>query len=68
MAYVGFEKLVRILAKRKGIKNPRALAAWIGRRKYGKAGFQKLAATGRKRKLTEAEKRSLAAAVLGRTP
>lgn len=30
------------------VKNPRALAAWIGRRKYGKGRFQKLAAAGRK--------------------
>lgn len=34
---------------RKGAKNPGALAAYIGRRKYGKAKFQKLAARGRKR-------------------
>lgn len=34
---------------RKGVKNPGALAASIGRKKYGKAKFQKLAATGRKR-------------------
>jgi len=36
--------------KRKGVKNPKALAAHIGRKKYGKAKFQKLAAAGRKRK------------------
>lgn len=30
----------------KGAKNPGALAAWIGRRKWGKARFQKLAAKG----------------------
>jgi len=35
---------------RKGAKNPKALAAWIGRKKYGKARFQKLAARGRKKK------------------
>ena len=34
---------------RRGVKNPGALAAFIGRRKYGKAGFGKLAAAGRKR-------------------
>lgn len=33
----------------KGAKNPGALAAWIGRRKYGKKRFQKMAAHGRKR-------------------
>lgn len=31
----------------KGATNPKALAAWIGRRKYGKARFQKLAAEGK---------------------
>jgi hypothetical protein len=31
----------------KGAKNPKALAAWIGRRKYGKEKFQKLAAGGK---------------------
>lgn len=28
----------------------KALAAWIGRKKYGKTKFQKMAANGRKRK------------------
>jgi hypothetical protein len=32
----------------KGAKNPGGLAAYIGRKKYGKAGFQKLAAHGKK--------------------
>ncbi len=31
----------------KGATNPGALAAWIGRKKYGKARFQKLAAKGK---------------------
>ena len=35
--------------RRKGVRNPKALAAWIGRRKYGKKRFQQLAARGRKR-------------------
>lgn len=35
---------------RKGVKNPAALAASIGRKKYGKAKFQKMAAAGRRRK------------------
>lgn len=30
------------------VDNPGAVAASIGRKKYGKAGFQKLAAKGRK--------------------
>jgi len=36
--------------KKKGVKNPDALAAWIGRKKYGKQKFQKLAAAGRRKK------------------
>ena len=36
--------------KRKGVRNPKALAAYIGRKKFGKKRFQKMAATGRKRK------------------
>ena len=34
---------------RKGVRNPAALAAFIGRKKLGKARFQKLAAKGRKK-------------------
>lgn len=44
-----FRRLVAKL-KRKGVKNPKALAAWIGRRKFGKKRFQQLAARGRRRK------------------
>lgn len=42
-----FKKLTKTLAK-KGAKNPKALAAWIGRKKYGKKKFQKLAKKGKK--------------------
>ena len=42
-----FEKLTHQLEKR-GAESPRALAAWIGRRKYGAAGFQKMAQAGRR--------------------
>lgn len=45
--YEGFEKLKGELAA-KGAKDPAALAAYIGRKKYGKAKFQKAAATGHK--------------------
>ncbi|MEM4167996.1 MAG: hypothetical protein QXW98_06100 [Candidatus Caldarchaeum sp.] len=41
-----FKALVEKL-KRNGVKNPKALAAWIGRKKYGKRRFQQLAAKGR---------------------
>jgi len=35
--------------KKRGVKNPKALAAYIGRKKYGKKKFQKLAAKGKKK-------------------
>jgi len=41
-----FAKLSKTLAA-KGARNPKALAAWIGRNKLGKGRFQKLAAKGR---------------------
>lgn len=42
-----FKKLVGQLRKKGGISNPAALAASIGRKKYGKKRFQKLAAKGK---------------------
>lgn len=33
----------------KGARNPAALAAWIGRRKYGRTRFAALSKAGRKR-------------------
>ena len=47
-----FEKLVGQLEK-KGVKDPAALAAAIGRKRLGKARFQSLAAKGRRRALRE---------------
>ncbi len=47
MAYIGFNKLKGQLS---GATNPGALAAYIGRKKYGKAKFQKAAAKGKKMK------------------
>jgi hypothetical protein len=44
-----FQALVRDLSAEHGIQDPKALAAAIGRKKYGKAKFQKLAVAGRKR-------------------
>lgn len=59
--YEGFEKLTGEL-KAKGAKSPEALAAWIGRKKYGKKKFQKAAAEDKsmkeeldEKKLTPAE-------------
>jgi hypothetical protein len=34
----------------RGARNPKALAAWIGRKKYGRARMAKMAAAGRRRK------------------
>ena len=42
---MGFEKLTRSLAA-KGAQNPKALAAWIGRKKYGAKKFQAMAKKG----------------------
>jgi hypothetical protein len=44
---IGFAKLKGQLGKKKGISNPGALAAWIGQKKYGKAGMAKKAAAGK---------------------
>lgn len=46
--YLGFEKLEKEIAKRPGVRDPAAVAAAIGRKKYGKERFQKAAAAGRK--------------------
>ncbi len=42
-----FAALKSKLASRGGVKNPSALAAAIGRKKYGKSKFQSLAAKGK---------------------
>lgn len=43
-----FKSMVTQLA-RKGARKPAALAAWIGRKKYGAKGMTRMAAAGRKR-------------------
>lgn len=45
-----FAQLKKKLSGKKGVTNPGALAAHIGRKKYGKKKFQKLAAKGRRRR------------------
>ncbi len=46
----GGGRFAKMKAKLKGkVRNPGAVAAAIGRKKYGKKRFQKMAATGRKR-------------------
>ena len=46
--YMGFKKLEKSIAKRGDVKDPGAVAAAIGRKKYGKEKFQKAAAAGKK--------------------
>jgi hypothetical protein len=48
-----YKKLVNSL-KKGGAKNPKALAAHIGRKKYGKKKFQELALKGKKSKKRKA--------------
>jgi hypothetical protein len=43
-----FSRLSAELAKRPGVTNPRALAAAIGRRKYGSHKMAQMSARGRK--------------------
>lgn len=52
-----YEKLVGELEK-KGVKDPGALAAYIGRKKLSKEKFQSLAAKGRRRAMREKESSS----------
>jgi hypothetical protein len=49
VARIGFRKLSNQL-RRKGARDPNALAAHIGRKKYGKKGMAKKAAAGRRKK------------------
>jgi len=44
MAYIGFSKLKSKLAGKPGIRNPGAVAASIGRKKYGKKKMAKMSA------------------------
>ena len=46
--YMGFKKTVAAIKKGGSAENPEAVAAAIGRKKYGKAAFQKAAAAGKK--------------------
>lgn len=56
MAYLGFEKLESKIAAKGGVRNPGAVAAAIGRKKYGKERFQKAAAEGHAMKGLKAAK------------
>lgn len=44
-----FKALKKSIAKRGGVRNPAAVAAAIGRKKYGAAKMAKMSAAGRKR-------------------
>jgi len=46
--YMGFSKLEKDIAKRGDVRDPAAVAASIGRKKYGQEKFQKAAAAGKK--------------------
>ncbi len=46
--HIGFDKLSNRL-DREGVRNPDAVAAAIGRKKYGAAGMAKKAAAGRRK-------------------
>ena len=46
--YMGFKKTVAAIKKSGTADNPEAVAAAVGRKKYGKAAFQKAAAAGKK--------------------
>lgn len=52
MAYEGFKKL-RELVKKKGIRNPDALAASIARKKYGSKAVAQHSAAGTSMKTTK---------------
>lgn len=49
MVYIGFKKLKAKIARRGKVKNPAAVAAAIGRKKYGKQRFQQMALAGRRK-------------------
>jgi len=46
--YMGFKKLEKSIAAKGDVRDPAAVAASIGRKKYGKEKFQKAAAAGKK--------------------
>ncbi len=50
-----FDRLVEKL-KKKGVSSPKALAAFIGRKKFGKKKFQELAIAGRRAALAKRAK------------
>lgn len=65
MAYIGFSKLKSEIAAKGGVRNPGAVAAAIGRKKYGKKKFQAAAAKGKKMKGMSPTRTALKAAMRG---
>jgi hypothetical protein len=59
--YMGFKKTVAAIKKGGSAENPEAVAASIGRKKYGKEKFQKAAAAGKKLGEGEVEESGLQA-------
>lgn len=64
MAYMGFEKVEESAAEG-GARNPAAVAASVGRKKYGKGKFQKAAAAGKKMKGMKPKKKAKKAKAKG---
>jgi hypothetical protein len=54
--YIGFRKLEKRIADRGGVRDPGAVAAAIGRKKYGKKKFQKYAAADKKMRGAKSKK------------
>ena len=61
--YMGFKKTVAAIKKGGSAEDPEAVAAAIGRKKYGKEKFQKAAAAGKK--LGEGQNESALQAYIG---
>ena len=65
--YMGFKAVEKAVAA-KGARNPAAVAAYIGRKKYGKEKFQAMAAAGKKKANEETEVVTEAEGTLAVTP
>jgi len=61
VSYTGFDKLKRQLAHKPGVTDPGALAASIGRAKYGAKKFQKAAGQGKSLRNATPRRKALAA-------
>lgn len=66
--YMGFAKLKASIAARGGARDPAAVAAAIGRKKYGKEKFQAMAAAGKRKANEETEVVAEAEGKLAVTP